>query len=747
MQSTLAVGNDANAIPSSSPAFGTPAHPIRPIVPATITATNSSKPVVLPVLIPATSLRPIAFRTFTKKHSLTLTSSALQALATFVGKNCGAKWREEGLAEKVLEEVARSWKKSRGSGIVDGADQELVDILRGIELSMVGGKIVAATSGRRTAPTLVREDSVNAGQMETLSVSTPQSMDVQQETEDICQDPRKFLKVVSLFDQPRLFYDPNRRHFEKVSKSPSLLPDPSQKTKIFRDRYHLVQQRILRNESFQAPTIKRGAAAVNGHASLSRTESSFTQQNAYTLTPIANLLGRSGSNHVLLGLLTTLPTGQLAISDLTGSIVLDLSNAVPVPKGGSWFVPGMIVIVEGSYHEEDSMDGLRLGGGGGVGGTIGGKFAAASIGGPPSERREVSLGITDHKKNDQSTGGGFGWVDFFGVGSEKSFGSKMRTTESHVWRVGSADSKRSKMVCIGELNLDNEQTLGALKRILSLYAAAPVEDMPMAFILVGNFVTNATMAGGRAGGSIEYKECFDLLASILSDYPTLLQAATFVFVPGDNDPWPSAFSSGATTAIPRRPIPELFTSRIKRAFATANTDTDRVPCTELNGEAVWASNPTRLSLFGPVNEMVIFRDDMSSRLRRNSIALTAEDESDEIGEGEMDMEHLQEKDLTSQTLTASRKLVKTILDQGHLCPFPMSIRPILWDWASSLNLYPLPTAMLLIDPEAPAFAVTYEGCQVMNPGRLLAEGRRGIARWMEYDARTKKGLVREELMH
>jgi hypothetical protein len=34
--------------------------------------------------------------------------SALQTLAVFVGKNCGSGWREEGLAERVLDEVAKA---------------------------------------------------------------------------------------------------------------------------------------------------------------------------------------------------------------------------------------------------------------------------------------------------------------------------------------------------------------------------------------------------------------------------------------------------------------------------------------------------------------------------------------------------------------------------------------------------------------------------------------------------------------
>jgi DNA polymerase epsilon subunit 2 len=101
--------------------------------------------------------------------------------------------------------------------------------------------------------------------------------------------------------------------------------------------------------------------------------------------------------------------------------------------------------------------------------------------------------------------------------------------------------------------------------------------------------------------------------------------------------------------------------------------------------------------------------------------------------------------IVSSDLHAARKLVKTVLDQGNLSSFGMATRPVLWDYASALQIYPLPTAMVLADAEAPAFCVTYEGCHVMNPGPLVAPGRRGVAKWVEYDIRGRVGKVREVL--
>lgn len=774
-----------NLIPSSSPAFGTPVHPTRPQKPPV----QSTNPTILPILLPPATLRPLAFRTFTKKHSLTLTSAALQALATFIGRHCGSGWREEGLAEKVLEETAKAWKRD-GGGVIVAADGNLFkDILKGLEGSMIGGRLVHQNTVSRQGSLVSRaetgteqpdgfnerpggpgrEDSQASLSLSALDVNDNENDDDQE------RDPRHWMKIVGAFEQPRLVYNASQKHFEKAATAPSLLPDPLHKTTLFRHRYNLIHQRLLRNESFQIPTITHSRVPTPQPSSSTIT----TTQQAYKLTPIANLLGRSGSNHLLLGILTISPTGMSALSDLTGSITLELRHARPVPEDGAWFTPGMIVLVDGVYEEEESIAGTVLGGGGGVGGTIGGKFVALSVGGPPCERREVTLGVGGPTKSEEIAGGGFGWVDFLGVGSERATGSRMRRLEKVILRQKPTERtavSRGRIAILGEVNLDNAKTIQALKKILATYATNSIEELPFTFMLIGNFVKHAVMAGGGSGGSIEYKEYFDSLASVLSEHPRILQATTFVFVPGDNDPWASAFSAGAATALPRKRIPELFTSRVKRAFATANAEPEAAAGAKMNGEAIWTTNPARVSLFGPVQEIVIFRDDLSGRLRRSALSFhsTTGPALDEVPErtnshqgtpseeryegGLMDVDDAV-KDAESHIpapkgrepvaspspsdLHTARKLVKTILDQGYLSPFPLSHRPVLWDFAGSLQLYPLPTALVLVDPDAPHFTVTYEGCHVMNPGRLVADGRKGSARWIEYDAASRRGKVRE----
>jgi DNA polymerase epsilon subunit 2 len=107
----------------------------------------------------------------------------------------------------------------------------------------------------------------------------------------------------------------------------------------------------------------------------------------------------------------------------------------------------------------------------------------------------------------------------------------------------------------------------------------------------------------------------------------------------------------------------------------------------------------------------------------------------------------------SSTTSLARKLTKTILDQSHLSPFPLSLRPVLWDYASCLSIYPLPTALVLCDAEAPQFCITYEGCHVMNAGSVLDQLSKrkggaggvggGVGRWIEYDVKKRRGCVRD----
>lgn len=225
----------SDGIVSSSPAFGTPLHPILPSQRTKpVPAPALIKPTILPILLPPATLRPLAFRTFTKKHNLTLQSSALATLATFIGRHCGSEWREEGLAEKVLEEVAKSWKKQGGTVIVDGEGDMLKGILKFLEGSMSGGRIMAgktASLGKQGSFKFgadVRESQdgePHRPALESQSSFGISSLEVEdhEEEDEKAKDPREWVKVINAFEQPRLVYNIGKKTFERldgIAKTP-----------------------------------------------------------------------------------------------------------------------------------------------------------------------------------------------------------------------------------------------------------------------------------------------------------------------------------------------------------------------------------------------------------------------------------------------------------------------------------------------------------------------------------------------
>lgn len=430
----------------------------------------------------------------------------------------------------------------------------------------------------------------------------------------------------------------------------------------------------------------------------------------------------------------------------------------------------MIVLVEGSYEEDyanpTSGSSSALGGNGGIGGTIGGRFIGFSVGHPPCERRAITLGGTEQTDKNNLNGPAFGWTDFLGVGSERATGTRMNRIASNL-----LNSENSHTVVIAsDIHLDRPSTFSALRSLLRTYADPPESQptYPLAIVLMGNFISKASLAGVSGAGSIEYKEHFDALASMLAEkhFQNLLAHTTLVFVPGDHDAWPSAFSAGASTPLPRKRVPEIFTNRVSRIVAAANREVWGAGGTKKKGkegEVVWTSNPSRLTWFGVKGEMVLLRDDVMGRLQRTSVRFTKpeEEEHDDAGgdaesrDDIMDVDAVparpnrkfQDPTVDNETLIA-RALTRTILSQSHLSPFPLSVRPLHWDFAHALNLYPLPTSVVMADSEAPAFVVKYCGCTVMNPGPIDGSdgmGRQeGRAKWVEFDVKENVGIMRTE---
>jgi len=56
-----------------------------------------------------------------------------------------------------------------------------------------------------------------------------------------------------------------------------------------------------------------------------------------------------------------------------------------------------------------------------------------------------------------------------------------------------------------------------------------------------------------------------------------------------------------------------------------------------------------------------------------------------------------------------------VCDEAHLCPLPMSVRPVSWTYDHTLSLYPLPDMVFLCD-KYDQYEHKYNDCVCLNPG-------------------------------
>ena len=226
-------------------------------------------------------------------------------------------------------------------------------------------------------------------------------------------------------------------------------------------------------------------------------------------------------------------------------------------------------------------------------------------------------------------------------------------------------------VILSDVHLDSPSVLEKIERMLEGYG--DFEPLPI-FVFMGNFSSRPLDARAAMG-------CFDDLANVIGKFPNVARDGRFVFVPGPNDP-------GISGVLPRGPIPNVFSANLRSKVK----------------HAVFASNPCRMRYF--TKEIVFFRDDLVGKMRRHCL-LEPREENDGDGDDEMLGE-------VSGQRRLSRHAIKTVLDQGHLSPLPLSASPVYWKHDHSLRLYPFPDALVVGD-RVDQYYENYEGCDAVNP--------------------------------
>ena len=356
-------------------------------------------------------------------------------------------------------------------------------------------------------------------------------------------------------------------------------------------RAQMFRERLLLT---QQRLLRSGLFVMRGMGSSSSSNNTKAGKGeVHELSTIESLLGSEGTK-VLFGMLTQPEEGSWFLEDLESTIKLDLSRT---RSFSVLFTEGSQVILQGTFS--------------------GNTFKVQVMGFPPSEERDATLSA---------------------MSIEDPFGYCLRPQQQLQMKEMETKATEEMFVIMSDIQLDRPMVVEKLQRVFEGFENAGTEPL---FILMGNFVNKpATAPGGREAVT----EAFSALADAIASCPRLAKNAKFLLVPGPQD-------VGTHNALPRRPIPELFTKDLRKKVA----------------HVTFASNPCRVRFY--TQEIVLFREDLLRKMQRHSVLPPRTDED--------------APELTEQ-------LVESILDQGHLCPLPLHVKPIHWELDYTLRLVPLP---------------------------------------------------------
>ncbi|KAF9931098.1 DNA-directed DNA polymerase epsilon, subunit B [Linnemannia zychae] len=309
-------------------------------------------------------------------------------------------------------------------------------------------------------------------------------------------DITEMLHVIDAFSMPRWSWASDVKTFTRVeplasntretnthhqtngstsatSKANHILGQAEEKTAMFRDRYHVLLQRVMRNECFAPPVFTGG----------------MEQDRYLKLTPLKALKGRCGERFLMFGMLVQLGDGKYCLEDADDRVELVMDHS---QNSAGLFTENCFVLVEGQYTDDNVI-------------------VVETIGLPPPELREETKKV-------------FGNVDFLGAPRE------MRSEEQ--LKVIAQEYEDISFVILSDIWLDQPKTFSTLRTIFEGYSNS---TLPLAFIMCGSFKSQPFLFNGLESG--QYRDGFNTLAELIAEFPTMATFSYFIFVPGPNDPW------------------------------------------------------------------------------------------------------------------------------------------------------------------------------------------------------------------
>ncbi|KAG5179611.1 DNA polymerase alpha/epsilon subunit B-domain-containing protein [Tribonema minus] len=260
------------------------------------------------------------------------------------------------------------------------------------------------------------------------------------------------------------------------------------------------------------------------------------------------------------------------------------------------------------------------------------------------------------------------------IGQPDLFGTGMTHQQVELLDNLEGDAEESMFILLSDVHLDKPAVMEKLRVIFEGFSDMPE---PPLFVLMGDF--SSAPINQTSESVAQMADKFDALGSLIAEFPALAQHANFVIVPGPNDP-----ATIGGMALPRGPIPRYFAKGL----------VERVSNVHL------ATSPCRLRFY--TQEIVLFRDDIFKKMQRHCI-VPPKNPPD------------------APNMDASEHLVKTLLDQGHLCPLPLSSRPIHCQFDAALRLYPLPQVVILADRSEQFSWQYHDSTWAINPGSFPSD--------------------------
>ena len=388
--------------------------------------------------------------------------------------------------------------------------------------------------------------------------------------------------------------------------------------------------------------------------------------DAVKITPIEGLLGSSGEK-ILLGIIVQVEEGRYYLEDPTAQVPMDLSAGEFLSDG--FITEHSICLVEG-----EMVDGILV---------------VHKIGQPIYESRKEAIAAI-----------GLANSDLFGAIPTLSELSKLREEEVKHGEDGL-------FVLLSDVHLDDTRVLEKLEKLFEGFKG--FDPLPV-FIFMGDFASKYPSAVEK-NANATIMGYFDDLANVILKFPKVAKEGKFIIVPGQNDP-------GIGSIMPRPQIPNFFTTSLRSKVKHVHM----------------ASNPCRLRFFS--KEFVIGRLDVMSKFRRDCLVSPQNNVNDEnidnnpkkdadleLKDERMEEKKGQEEDDEKDANPLVHHAIKTMLDQGHMCPVPSSSLPIYWKYDHLMRLYPPPDAIVLGDKSTGRYYETYmDDCDVMNPGAFYADG-------------------------